>query len=185
MTCSRTASRRSGPSFLSNRTRPGPSMLAITDLSKVYPTGAKALNQVSFTVDDPQVIAHYRSFRGRQEHPDPLHQPAGGTQFGKGHAGQHRCRLPETPGVAQGAAAHGHDLSGIQSGGPAHGDGEPALRTAGIRLLLAGLPPEIPPPGMCGRLSNSSCGWASKGTTIPAPTPFREASVSGWGSGGR
>jgi len=32
-------------------------MLTITDLNKVYPTGAKALNNVSFTVDQPQVIA--------------------------------------------------------------------------------------------------------------------------------
>lgn len=32
-------------------------MLTITDLKKVYPTGAKALNNVSFTVDQPQVIA--------------------------------------------------------------------------------------------------------------------------------
>lgn len=32
-------------------------MLTITDLSKVYPTGTKALNNVSFTVDQPQVIA--------------------------------------------------------------------------------------------------------------------------------
>jgi len=32
-------------------------MLAISELKKVYPTGAKALNNVSFTVDQPQVIA--------------------------------------------------------------------------------------------------------------------------------
>ncbi len=32
-------------------------MLTITDLNKIYPTGAKALNDVSFTVDQPQVIA--------------------------------------------------------------------------------------------------------------------------------
>ncbi len=32
-------------------------MLTITDLNKVYPTGAKALSNVSFTVDQPQVIA--------------------------------------------------------------------------------------------------------------------------------
>jgi len=32
-------------------------MLTITDLNKVYPTGAKALKNVSFTVDQPQVIA--------------------------------------------------------------------------------------------------------------------------------
>ena len=32
-------------------------MLTITDLKKVYPTGAKALNNVSFSVDQPQVIA--------------------------------------------------------------------------------------------------------------------------------
>ena len=32
-------------------------MLTITDLVKTYPTGAKALNGVSFTVDEPKVIA--------------------------------------------------------------------------------------------------------------------------------
>ncbi len=32
-------------------------MLTITDLVKVYPTGAKALNGVSFTVDEPKVVA--------------------------------------------------------------------------------------------------------------------------------
>jgi phosphonate transport system ATP-binding protein len=32
-------------------------MLTISELTKVYPTGAKALNKVSFTVDQPQVIA--------------------------------------------------------------------------------------------------------------------------------
>ncbi len=32
-------------------------MLKITDLQKVYPNGTKALNNVSFTVDQPQVIA--------------------------------------------------------------------------------------------------------------------------------
>jgi len=32
-------------------------MLSITDLQKVYPNGTKALNKVSFTVDQPQVIA--------------------------------------------------------------------------------------------------------------------------------
>ncbi len=32
-------------------------MLTISELSKVYPTGAKALSNVSFTVDQPQVIA--------------------------------------------------------------------------------------------------------------------------------
>ena len=32
-------------------------MLTITDLQKVYPNGTKALNNVSFTVDQPQVIA--------------------------------------------------------------------------------------------------------------------------------
>ena len=32
-------------------------MLSISKLSKVYPTGAKALSNVSFTVDQPQVIA--------------------------------------------------------------------------------------------------------------------------------
>jgi len=32
-------------------------MLTITDLSKVYPTGTRALSNVSFTVDQPQVIA--------------------------------------------------------------------------------------------------------------------------------
>ena len=32
-------------------------MLTITDLGKIYPTGTKALNNVSFTVDQPQVIA--------------------------------------------------------------------------------------------------------------------------------
>ena len=32
-------------------------MLTIADLKKVYPTGAKALNKVSFAVDQPQVIA--------------------------------------------------------------------------------------------------------------------------------
>jgi len=32
-------------------------MLTITDLRKIYPNGTKALNNVSFTVDQPQVIA--------------------------------------------------------------------------------------------------------------------------------
>jgi phosphonate transport system ATP-binding protein len=32
-------------------------MLTLSELTKVYPTGAKALNNVSFTVDQPQVIA--------------------------------------------------------------------------------------------------------------------------------
>ena len=32
-------------------------MLTITDLVKVYPTGARALNGVSFTVDEPKVVA--------------------------------------------------------------------------------------------------------------------------------
>jgi phosphonate transport system ATP-binding protein len=32
-------------------------MLTITNLQKVYPTGARALNHVGFTVDQPQVIA--------------------------------------------------------------------------------------------------------------------------------
>jgi phosphonate transport system ATP-binding protein len=32
-------------------------MLTISDLQKVYPTGARALNHVSFSVDQPQVIA--------------------------------------------------------------------------------------------------------------------------------
>lgn len=32
-------------------------MLTLSKLTKVYPTGAKALNNVSFTVDQPQVIA--------------------------------------------------------------------------------------------------------------------------------
>ena len=32
-------------------------MLTITDLTKVYPTGTKALTGISFTVDEPQVIA--------------------------------------------------------------------------------------------------------------------------------
>lgn len=32
-------------------------MLTIKDLNKVYPTGTRALNHVSFTVDQPQIIA--------------------------------------------------------------------------------------------------------------------------------
>jgi phosphonate transport system ATP-binding protein len=31
-------------------------MLTIQDLTKVYPTGAKALNGISFSVDEPKVI---------------------------------------------------------------------------------------------------------------------------------
>ncbi len=32
-------------------------MLKVIELSKTYPTGAKALIDVSFTVDQPQVVA--------------------------------------------------------------------------------------------------------------------------------
>ena len=67
-------------------------LLAIDGLAKIYPGGTQALSGVSFTVERPEVVAVIGSLRRRQEHADPLHQPAGGADCRQHPAGRHRDR---------------------------------------------------------------------------------------------
>src|SRR5690554_266982 len=118
-------------------------MLTLSQVTKRYPTGDRALTDIDLTLPRGQVMALIGpSGAGKStliRCVNRLVEPTSGS-----------IRLEEgaDPSLRQrpapGASGHGHDLPGVRPGGSPDGHGERALRPARLRGLLAQLPAPLP-----------------------------------------